>query len=125
MTATQHLKWQKPQTATPPNASKDAERREGPPSRAGTQTGAAHGEDVWWALTRLTTLLPRDPAVTPLGTDSKSQPHKSYTRMTAAAVFIIVKTPVGEQINCGPRSVPQTNKLRSREGTGGHGDASC
>lgn len=87
------------------------------------QNGAANVEDVWWFLTKLTTLLPHDPAITPLGTDSKSQPHKSYTRMMAAAVFIIVKIPVGEQINYGPRSVPQRNELRSREGTGGHGDA--
>lgn len=119
VTTAQGLKWQQPQTPTPPNASKDVERQDGPSSPAGMQNGAADVEDVRWFPTKLTALCPRDPATTPLGTDSESQPHKTYTRMTAAAVFVIVKTPVGEQINCGPRSVPQRNKLRSREGTGG------
>lgn len=47
-----------------------------------------------WFLTKLNILLPCDPAITPLGTDSKevkTEPHKSCTRMMTVAVFIMVK----------------------------------
>lgn len=46
-----------------------------------------------WFLTKLNILLPRDPAIPPLGTDSKevkTQPHKSCTGVTTVAVLTAV-----------------------------------